>query len=114
VSNIRTVISFGNEKILLGFLDERLKKPQSMIPSKANVAGLSLGISNMTLFVIYAIIFYVGAVLHRSNGLSLENMLAAVFTVIFACMRAGFNLHFAGDIGEAENSATNIFKILDA
>jgi hypothetical protein len=68
----------------------------------------------MTLFIIYAIVFYVGAILHRDNGLTLENMLTAVFTIIFACMRAGQNLHFAGDIGEAENAAINIYKILDA
>jgi ATP-binding cassette subfamily B (MDR/TAP) protein 1 len=109
VTNIRTVASFGNEKILLGFLDERLKKPAALIFSKANVAGLSLGFSQLTLFVIYALVFYIGAILHRDDGLTMKDMIAAIFAIMFASMRAGMNLHFAGDIGDAQNAAINIF-----
>jgi ATP-binding cassette, subfamily B (MDR/TAP), member 1 len=45
VTNIRTVASFGNEKILLGFLNERLKVPAEMIVKKSNYAGLAFGFS---------------------------------------------------------------------
>lgn len=45
VTNIRTVASFGNEEILLGFLNERLKVPESLITKKSNYAGLAFAFS---------------------------------------------------------------------
>jgi hypothetical protein len=56
VTNICTVASFGNEKILLGFLDEKLKNPISLIPSKGHTAGLSFGFAQFTIFGIYTLI----------------------------------------------------------
>jgi ATP-binding cassette subfamily B (MDR/TAP) protein 1 len=97
----------------MGFLDEKLKKPESLITKKSNVAGVSLGFSQLITFAIYAIVFYVGALLHRDDGLGMKNMLASIFAIIFASMRAGMNLHFAGDIGDANNAVLNIFEILD-
>jgi hypothetical protein len=43
----------------------------------------------------------------------MKKMLAAIFLIIFASMKAGSSLHFAGDIGNAQNAAVNIFHILD-
>jgi ABC-type multidrug transport system fused ATPase/permease subunit len=97
----------------MGFLNEKLKKPESLIMKKGHVAGLSFGFAQLTIFAIYAIIFYIGALLHRDDGLGMKNMLASIFAIIFSSMRAGSNLHFAGDIGDAHNAAVNIFEILD-
>jgi ATP-binding cassette, subfamily B (MDR/TAP), member 1 len=47
VTNIRTVASFGNEDILLGFLNDRLKVPESLISKKSNYAGLAFGFSQI-------------------------------------------------------------------
>jgi ABC-type multidrug transport system fused ATPase/permease subunit len=113
VTNIRAVASFGNEKILLGFFYEKLKKPIALIASKGHTAGLSFGFAQFTIFGIYALIFYIGALLHRDAGLTMKEMLASIFPIIFASMRAGMNLHYAGDIGDAHNAAVSIFEILD-
>jgi ATP-binding cassette, subfamily B (MDR/TAP), member 1 len=113
VTNIRTVASFGNEQILLGFLNERLKKPESLIVKKANIAGVSLGYSQLMMFVIYAIVFYVGAIFHRDQGLHMRNMFASIFAIMFAAFGAGNNNQFMVDVGQAYNAAKNIFEILD-
>jgi hypothetical protein len=98
----------------MGFLDIKLKKPASLITKKSNIAGLSLGFSQFTIFGIYAIVFYIGALLHRYHGLTEKDMLTSIFGIVFASTRAGMNLHFAGDIGDAHNAAVNIFEILDS
>jgi hypothetical protein len=43
----------------------------------------------------------------------MKEMLASIFPIIFASIRAGMNLHYAGDIGDAHNAAVRIFEILD-
>jgi len=66
------------------------------------------------MFLIYAIVFYIGAVFHKYNDLSVLDMFTSIFGIMFATMGAGNNAHFAADIGEAKNAAKNIFEILDA
>lgn len=66
------------------------------------------------MFGIYAIIFYIGAIFHREYGLTMRDMFAAIFAVMFASMGAGNNNQFMADVGTAKNAARNIFKLLDA
>jgi ATP-binding cassette subfamily B (MDR/TAP) protein 1 len=95
-------------------LNERLKKPESIIVKKGNIAGLSLGYSQLMMFVIYAIVFYIGAIFHRDQGLPIKNMFTAIFAIMFASFGAGNNNQFMVDVGQAHNAAKNIFAILDA
>ena len=106
--------SFGNEQILLGFLNERLKKPESLITKKASIAGISLGVSYFAMFGIYSLIFYIGAIFHREYDLNMRDMFAAIFAVMFASMGAGNNNQFMADVGAAKNAARNIFKLFDS
>jgi ATP-binding cassette, subfamily B (MDR/TAP), member 1 len=114
VTNIRTVASFGNEDILLGFLNERLKVPESLIFKKSNYAGLAFGFSQMMMFLIYGIIFYLGAVFNREYGSNMRDVFAAIFAIMYASFGAGNNNQFMVDVGQAKNAAKNIFKILDS
>lgn len=41
------------------------------------------------MFVIYAVVFYVGAILHRDNGLTVLDMFTSIFGVMFATFGAG-------------------------
>lgn len=83
--------SFGNEDILVGFLEERLKVPAAQVSKKANVSGLAFGFSNMVMFIIYGLTFYLGAVLNRKYDLDLKDMLASMFAVLYASFGAGNN-----------------------
>jgi hypothetical protein len=74
---------------LLSFLEEKLKKPELLIKRKSHIAGISIGFSQLVMFGIYAIVFYIGAILHRDNGLTMKKMMAAIFPIIFASMKAG-------------------------
>lgn len=68
----------------------------------------------MQMFCIYAVVFYVGALLHKHEGLTVVDMFKSIFGIMFATFGAGNNQHFAADIGTAKNAARNIFEILDS
>lgn len=91
VTNIRTVASFCNESKLLEFLSDKLKTPYMKVKRKGQVSGLLLGFSQFSLFAVYAIVFYTGAIFHRDNGVSTKDMFVSIFTVLFAAMGVGYN-----------------------
>lgn len=65
-------------------------------------------------FLVNALVFYVGAILVRDEGLEVESMFKAIFGLTFAVIGAGNNAAFAGDVGAAKNASKNIFEILDS
>lgn len=65
------------------------------------------------MFIVYAILFYVGAIFHRDNGVESVDMFTAIFALMYAAFGAGNNNQFMTDVGAAYNAARNIFKVLD-
>ena len=65
------------------------------------------------MFLINALIFYIGALLVAYHGLPVESMFKSILAITFATMGAGNNQAFAGDIGAAKNASKNIFELLD-
>ncbi|CAD8092756.1 unnamed protein product [Paramecium primaurelia] len=114
VTNIRTVFSFGNEQIILGIYSKKVQMPLEMAKEKGYKAGLAMGLSQMNIFIMNAIVFYVGAIFCRDIDLSVNDMFRTIFALTFATMGAGNNAAFAGDIGAAKNASKNIFEILDS
>lgn len=91
VTNIRTVASFGNQKVLLNFLEDKLRLPEGKIQYKGHVSGVSFGFSQFIMFVSNAIIFYCGAILHNETGLDSLDMFTAIFALMFAAQAAGMS-----------------------
>ena len=65
------------------------------------------------MFVVFALIFYLGSVFIRDHNLSIADVFTAIYSIMFAGMTAGNNSHFMPDVANAKNSAANIFEILD-
>lgn len=114
VTNIRTVVSFGNEDVILKMYSKKVQLPLDKAQRRGIYAGLAFGFSNMQMFIIDAVIFVIGAVLVRDTGLSTLDMFVSIMAITFATMGAGSNAAFAGDIGAAKNASKNIFAILDS
>ncbi|CAK64833.1 unnamed protein product (macronuclear) [Paramecium tetraurelia] len=114
VTNVRTVVSFGNEEIILGIYSKKVQLPLMKAKQRGVYAGLAFGFSQMQMFIINAIVFYVGAILCRDGVLTIEDMFKSILAITFATMSAGNNAAFAGDIGAAKNASKNIFEILDS
>ncbi|KAM3147561.1 hypothetical protein pb186bvf_000368 [Paramecium bursaria] len=113
VTNIRTVVSFGNEDIILNIYGEKVQLPLQKAAKRGVYAGLAFGFSQMQMFLINALIFYIGALLVAYHGLPVESMFKSILAITFATMGAGNNQAFAGDIGAAKNASKNIFELLD-
>eukprot|EP00825_Cyclidium_porcatum_P028075 TRINITY_DN3042_c0_g1_i5.p1 TRINITY_DN3042_c0_g1~~TRINITY_DN3042_c0_g1_i5.p1 ORF type:complete len:263 (+),score=65.63 TRINITY_DN3042_c0_g1_i5:77-865(+) len=60
-----------------------------------------------------ALTFYVGAIFQRDYGSTPKGMFVSIFAIMMAAMGAGQSNQFMGDVGTAQNSALNIFEILD-
>jgi ATP-binding cassette subfamily B (MDR/TAP) protein 1 len=67
----------------------------------------------MMMFLIYAFVFYIGALFTEKYGLKFKDMYQSIFGVMFAAFGSGNAAQFAPDRGKAMNAAVNIFKILD-
>ncbi|CAD8206584.1 unnamed protein product [Paramecium octaurelia] len=114
VTNIRTVVSFGNEQVILGMYSNKVQLPLMKARQRGIYAGLAFGFSQMQMFIINAIVFYVGALLCRDDIITINGMFKSILAITFATMSAGNNAAFAGDIGAAKNASKNIFEILDS
>lgn len=67
----------------------------------------------MVLFVIYGLIFFIGAVFVKEYNVDVLDMYTALFAIMNAAMGAGNNNAFMTDVGQAYNAAKSIFSILD-
>jgi ATP-binding cassette subfamily B (MDR/TAP) protein 1 len=65
--NIRTVMSFGYENVVLNKYSNMLEKPFQLGVKKGNISGVLYGISQMVMFIIFALIFFLGTVFIRDN-----------------------------------------------
>ena len=78
------------------------------------VAGLIYGFSQFLLFMVFALIFYIGSLFVRDTDATAEEMFIAIFGVIFAASSTGKNTVFLPDIAVSKQSAANLFLILDS
>ncbi len=67
IANIRTVMSFGYENVVLAKYSNLLEKPFNLGVKKGNISGLLYGITQMIMFIIFGVIFFLGTVFYRDN-----------------------------------------------
>lgn len=111
---MRTVYSFTAESGIKETYRRNLQKPERNIAPNAHKTGLAFGFSQMVMFIIYGIQFYLGAVFVRDYGVQVKDMYTAVFGIMYAAFGAGNNNMFMGDIGKAKQAARSIFALLDS
>ena len=113
VNNMRTVASFAREDKLLENYSKKLDGPLKASMINAQKSGLAFGVGQFINFGVYALLFYVGALFIRDDGLSFQDMFQSIMAIMLACMAAGNALQFAPDVGAARSAAKSIFEILD-
>jgi len=114
VNNMRTVASFAREDKLLKNYSDKLAGPLREAEINAQKSGLAFGAGQFINFGVYALLFYVGALFIRDDGLGFQDMFQSIMAIMMACMAAGNALQLAPDVGSAKNAAINIFTILDS
>ncbi|KAL8158950.1 hypothetical protein V2J09_000487 [Rumex salicifolius] len=113
VGSIRTVASFCAEDKVIALYESKCEGPMKSGIRLGLISGVGFGISNALLFLVYALIFYVGAVLVGKG----KTTFAEVFMVFFALTMAAIGISqssaFAPDSSKAKGAAASIFAILD-
>lgn len=65
MTNIRTVSSFGYEGVVANKYDEKMVTPYHLAIKKGNISGVLYGLSQFIMFIIFGLIFFLGAVFVR-------------------------------------------------
>lgn len=112
--NIRTVTSFGSEDIVERKYSARLVEPEKVGVRKGMTSGFLYGLTQIIMFFVFGLIFYLGTVFMRDNNLEIANVFTAIYAIMFSGMTAGNNAHFMPDAAAAKISAINIFEIQDS
>lgn len=113
MTNIRTVCSFGYENIILSKYEKMMELPLSLAKKNGIISGFFYGLAQLIMFVVVALIFFLGAVFVEANGLNVSDMFTAVFAIFFSGMTVGNNSHILPDMNECKISAANLFMVLD-
>lgn len=66
------------------------------------------------MFLVYAVIFYCGALFVRDYDLGIKNLFVSINAILFAAFGAGSTNTFMRDIGAAKTACKKIFGILDS
>lgn len=77
------------------------------------VSGFFYGLAQLIMFIVIALIFYIGSLFVLNNGVQVQNMFTSIFAIFFSAMTVGNNSHILPDMGECKISAANLFLILD-
>eukprot|EP00904_Undaria_pinnatifida_P011955 jgi/Undpi1/7890/HiC_scaffold_24.g10362.m1 len=77
------------------------------------VAGAAFGYAQAIIFWVFALLFYVGAILVDDGSVEYEDFFTAMFAVIFGAFGVGQISGDAKDVGEGEQAAAKIFRLTD-
>ena len=89
-----------------------LEQPLKLAYKNSIISGFLYGLSQY-LFLILLLIFYISSHFVQNNGVSVENMFVAIFSVLFSGLTVGNHLHILPNLGDCKISAANLFVILD-
>ena len=113
ITNIRTVSYLTADERIISHFQKKMELPRAKIQSKGLYAGIAFGFSNFIMFGLYAILFYVGAILMRDEGLSFKDLFTSIFALMFAAFASGNASQFMPDVGKGLAAAKRIFAVLD-
>jgi ATP-binding cassette, subfamily B (MDR/TAP), member 1 len=81
---------------------------------KGMVSGLLYGLSQIIMFLVFGLIFYLGVIFMNRNNLQMADVFTAIYAIVFSGMTAGNNAHFMPDMAAGKKAAASIFEIQDA
>ncbi|MCD7451660.1 ATP-binding cassette sub- B member 9 [Datura stramonium] len=114
IGSIRTVASFCAEQKVMEMYQRKSEAPLKRAAKNGLVGGVGLGFSNFVLFCLYALSFYLGAILVKHD----KAKFSEVFKVFFALTMASIGLsvlsNLPSDLSKSKGAAASIFEILDS
>ncbi|XP_072967585.1 ABC transporter B family member 11-like [Typha angustifolia] len=113
VGSIRTVASFCAEKRVIDTYHRKCEAPTKQGIRQGIISGLGFGFSFLTLYLTYALCFYVGAKFVRNHEATFAEVFRVFFALVLATMGVSQTSALGADSTKAKDSTASIFAIID-
>jgi ATP-binding cassette subfamily B (MDR/TAP) protein 1 len=114
ISNFKTVQSFANEDMIFARY-KMLMDPVNAVTVSQNIKiGSGFGLAQFCMFATMAGMFWsAGTIMETYWSIDMNDVMAALFAIMFGAMQAGNAAAFGPDMGKAQMAAERVFKIID-
>jgi ABC-type multidrug transport system fused ATPase/permease subunit len=113
VINTKTIFSYNMQDKVVLFYGNILKGFNTHLLRTSALNGLLYGLSQFVIFGMYATLFSVGGGLYSNKEVTLQNMMRAIFIVLFTALGVGIAQVFVGDYHAAKQAIVSLYKIID-
>ncbi|KAL5852913.1 hypothetical protein ACOSQ3_008031 [Xanthoceras sorbifolium] len=113
VGSIRTVASFCAEEKVMQLYQKKCAGPIKAGLRQGLFSGLGLGLSFFFFFFVYAVSFYVGAILVDRGKATFTEVFHVFFALSMSAVGIAQSTSLAPDVSKTKNSAASVFGILD-
>ena len=114
IGSIRTIITITQEKHFINSFNKAILGPHQITMTGAPISSATFAFSQCILhFTWAAALFYGSQLLKWDLGYTSDNILRAMFSIIFTAMALGQVANFAPDAAKAKVAAFHIFSLLD-
>lgn len=114
LNNIKVVRSLTAQHQIFSRFEKFAESHRARSIRRSWIGGFLFGFSQFSQFLIYAVIFRVGAKFQVDYGLDMKEFFIALFAIIFGGYGAGMANQFLGGIGEAKGAASKILAELNS
>ncbi|XVF38984.1 hypothetical protein REPUB_Repub20aG0149800 [Reevesia pubescens] len=113
VSSIRTVASFCAEKKVVQQYEQKCQGPVKAGIRHGLISGIGFGISSFFMYFVYAISFYVGALLVHHGKTTFHEVFRVFFALCTSAIGISQSNSLAPDASKAKIAVASVFEILD-
>ena len=109
----RTVAAYGLQDAATDAFEVELLRPAKQQNHAAWMSGLGMGLMLLVMLGLYAVIFAIGAIFIDQGLLNFQDLMQALFGVIFAAMGLGNSQGLMIDATKASLATVALFRIID-
>ncbi|TMW60933.1 hypothetical protein Poli38472_000975 [Pythium oligandrum] len=113
ISSIRTVASFSMEKSLNAAYVAFLDASKAADTKAGLIGGAAFGIAQGSMFLDFALLFYVGGKWIRNGTITFEGMLMVIMVIFFSMFVVGMAAQNMTDQNKAKRAAARVFDVID-
>lgn len=113
ITNYRTVMSFGNNEMVIKKFDELLQESYHNSIKKAHFIGFMYGFSQFAQNALFSALYYAMARFNMKYESNPMDQFTAIFAIFYGAAAAGNAQQFGPDIGKAKQSGIKIFNMID-
>nr|XP_043626218.1 ABC transporter B family member 21-like [Erigeron canadensis] len=113
VGSIRTVASFSAEDKVMKLYETKCEGPKRVGIKQGLISGAGFGSSLLLLYLVYAAIFYIGALLVEAGKTTFPEVFQVFLGLSMVAMGVSQSGSSVPDSGKAKTAAASVFALLD-